>query len=166
MTRILGQRWPGELYHLRSSSYGTLTEHFAVPRSRISSRRQKHCCRRTARVAQFAGNSTTDYQPRTSHGHFRRLRLLKHIIAVRSNKPHRYGNSHSAYSESVRRRRVRGGTGRARPVRYDAGPKRPVVDRSTSRSHNDFNLHDFSLHTVASRVPSARRDVAWSLCTA
>ena len=52
---------------------------------------------------------------------------------------------HSAYSESVRRRRVRGGTGRARPVPYDAGPKRPVVDRSTSRSQNDFNLHDFSL---------------------
>ena len=52
---------------------------------------------------------------------------------------------HSAYSESVRRRRVRGGMGRARPVRLDAGPKRPVVDRSTSRSQNDFNLHDFPL---------------------
>ena len=62
---------------------------------------------------------------------------------------------HSAYSESVRRRRVRGGTGSARPVRPDAGPKRRVVDRSTSRSQNDVNLHDFPLHDVASSGPSA-----------
>ena len=65
------------------------------------------------------------------------------------------GLEHSAYSESVRRRRVSGGTGRARPVRPDAGPKRRVVDRSTSRSQNDVNLHDFPLHDVASRGPSA-----------
>ena len=43
-----------------------------------------------------------------------------------------------------------GGAGRVR-IRYDAGPKRPVVDRSTSRSQNDFNLHDFPLHAAASR---------------
>ena len=59
-----------------------------------------------------------------------------------------YTPQHSAYSESVRRRRVRGGTGRARPVRPDAGPKRPVVDRSTSRSQNDVSLHDFPRHVT------------------
>jgi len=97
--------------------------------------------------------------------------------------------THSAYSESVRRRRVRGGTGRARPVHPAAGPKRHAVDRSTSRSQNDFNLHDFPLHAVASRGlwhravspqhlassgpsarrqvsgPSAKRSVARSFCT-
>ena len=39
--------------------------------------------------------------------------------------------------------------GRAHPVRPDVGPKRPVVDRSTSQ--NDVNLHDFPLHAVATR---------------
>jgi len=62
-----------------------------------------------------------------------------------------YTPQHSAYSESVRRRRVCGRTGRARPVRPDAGPKRRVVDRSTPPSQNDVNLHDFPLHAVASR---------------
>ena len=38
----------------------------------------------------------------------------------------------------------------------DAGPKRPMVDRS----QNDFNLHDFPLHSVASRGPSAPRGTA------
>ena len=48
-----------------------------------------------------------------------------------------------------------GGMGRARPVRPDAGPKRRVVDRSTSPSQNDFNLRDFPLHAVTSRGLSA-----------
>jgi len=48
---------------------------------------------------------------------------------------------------------------------FGVGPKRPVVDRSTSRSQNNFNLHDFPLHAVASRGLSARRGVARSLCT-
>ena len=45
-------------------------------------------------------------------------------------------------------RAVCGGVGRARPVCPDAGPKRPVVDRSTSRSQNNVNLHDFPRHVM------------------
>jgi len=55
---------------------------------------------------------------------------------------------HSAYSESVRRHRVCGGVGRARPVRPDAGPKHPVVDRSTSQSQNDVNLNELPRHVT------------------
>ena len=39
------------------------------------------------------------------------------------------------------------------------------VDQSTSRLQNDFNVHDFPLHAVASCCPSAQRGVARSLCT-
>jgi len=37
------------------------------------------------------------------------------------------------------------------------------ADQLTSRPLNDFNLHDFPLHAVASRCPSAQRGIARSL---
>ena len=41
---------------------------------------------------------------------------------------------------------VCGGAGRAHPVHPDADPKHPMVDRLTSWSRNDVNLHDFPRH--------------------